>query len=68
MNGKLVFSLFISRLIFPISAIVAGPDDKWGERPVAFVVIKNNSKLNEQSIIEHCRNSLAGYKVLFSFK
>lgn len=55
---------FFYLILFGISAIVAGPDDKWGERPIAFVVLNCNSNLNEKSIIDHCRNSLAGYKVV----
>jgi fatty-acyl-CoA synthase len=46
------------------SAIVAGPDDKWGERPVAFVVLKVNRTIDEKHVIDHCRKSLAGYKVM----
>lgn len=47
----------------PLSAVVAGPDDKWGERPVVFVAVKKRSTLQAQEIVAHCRDSLAGYKV-----
>ena len=49
---------------FQNSAIVAGPDEKWGERPVAIIVLRNKqSDLTEQDVINHSRASLAGYKV-----
>ncbi|KAF7724455.1 hypothetical protein EC973_000964 [Apophysomyces ossiformis] len=44
-------------------AIVGGPDDKWGERPYAFIVLRNGRSLTAEAVIAHCRKKLAGYKV-----
>ncbi|KAL0094027.1 hypothetical protein F4703DRAFT_1939849 [Phycomyces blakesleeanus] len=43
-------------------AIVASPDPKWGERPFAFVILRENAKLDPKDVISHCKNVLAGYK------
>lgn len=45
------------------SAVIGGPDEKWGERPFAFVVPgKSDHSLQADEIIKHCRANLAGYK------
>ncbi|ORX56268.1 AMP-dependent synthetase and ligase [Hesseltinella vesiculosa] len=43
-------------------AVVGGPDDKWGERPFAFLVLKPGNSLTEADVIAHCKKNLAGYK------
>jgi fatty-acyl-CoA synthase len=43
-------------------AVVAKPDDKWGETPCAFVVLKPGSAATAEEIVAHCRANLAGYK------
>lgn len=43
-------------------AVVAIPDDKWGERPKAFVTLKPGATATEEEIIEHCRSVLAHFK------
>jgi acyl-CoA synthetase (AMP-forming)/AMP-acid ligase II len=43
-------------------AVVAIPDEKWGERPKAFVTLKPGESASEAEIIEHCRGVLAGFK------
>ena len=45
------------------AAVVARPDDKWGETPYAFVVLKSNVSIQEKEVIEFCRSKLAGFKV-----
>lgn len=45
------------------AAVVAKPDEKWGETPCAFLEIKPGTKVTEQDIIAHCKQHLAGYKV-----
>jgi fatty-acyl-CoA synthase len=44
-------------------AVVAVPDDRWGEVPKALVVLKPGESLTEQELIEHCRAKLPGFKV-----
>ncbi|KJZ14049.1 MULTISPECIES: acyl-CoA synthetase [unclassified Halomonas] len=46
------------------AAVVAQPDEKWGESPCAFVKLKATSgEVTEEDIIEHCRGKLARFKV-----
>ncbi len=44
------------------AAVVAKPDDKWGETPCAFVELKPGEKATRDDIIAWCRKNLAGYK------
>jgi fatty-acyl-CoA synthase len=44
-------------------AVVAIPDDKWGERPKAFVTLKEGASVTVEALIAHCRQRLAGYKI-----
>ncbi len=43
-------------------AIIAIPDEKWGERPKAFVTLKEGQEATETDIIEFCREHLAHFK------
>jgi fatty-acyl-CoA synthase len=43
-------------------AVVAIPDEKWGERPKAFVTLKPGTQATEQEIIEFCRQHIAHFK------
>lgn len=45
------------------AAVVAKPDDKWGEVPCAFVELKDDAKVSERELIDHCRLQLARFKV-----
>lgn len=42
--------------------VVAKPDDKWGETPIAYVELKPGISATEEEIIEHCRSLLARFK------
>jgi fatty-acyl-CoA synthase len=43
-------------------AVVARPDDKWGEVPCAFVELKEDATADEAEIIAYLRARLAGFK------
>ena len=44
------------------AAVVARPDEKWGETPCAFVELKPEAKASETELIEFCRQHLARFK------
>ncbi|MDQ6627855.1 MAG: acyl-CoA synthetase [Pseudomonadota bacterium] len=45
------------------AAVVARPDEKWGETPCAFVTLKDGMAATAEELIAHCREHLARYKV-----
>jgi len=45
------------------AAVVAKPDETWGETPCAFVTLHEGQVCTEEEIIQHCRDSLAKFKV-----
>ncbi|WP_306149338.1 MULTISPECIES: acyl-CoA synthetase [unclassified Roseibium] len=45
-----------------LAAVVALPDEKWGEVPCAFVELKEGSQATEDSLIAFCRENMAGFK------
>jgi fatty-acyl-CoA synthase len=45
-----------------LAAVVARPDEKWGESPCAFVQLKPGAEASEAEIIAFCRGQLAHYK------
>jgi fatty-acyl-CoA synthase len=44
------------------AAVVAMPDEKWGERPKAFVVLKKGQEASEEEIIDFCKDHIARFK------
>ena len=45
------------------AAVVAKPDDKWGETPCAFVeLLTDSGNITEQEIIKFCRDNMAHFK------
>jgi fatty-acyl-CoA synthase len=43
-------------------AVVAVPDEKWGERPKAFVTLKPGASASEREIVDFCRERIAHFK------
>ncbi|MBA3950337.1 MAG: AMP-binding protein [Rubrobacter sp.] len=44
------------------TAVIAMPDEKWGERPKAFVTLKKGQEATEQEIIDFCKEHIARFK------
>ncbi len=43
-------------------AVTSAPDEHWGERVQAVVIMKPGTSVTEQELIAHCKRNLAGYK------
>jgi 3-(methylthio)propionyl---CoA ligase len=46
-----------------LAAVVARPDEKWGETPCAFVQLKPGASATEDELIDWCRQNLARFKI-----
>ena len=44
------------------AAVVARPDEMWGETPCAFVTLKEGASADESEIIDFCRDNMAHFK------
>ena len=44
-------------------AVIAVPDEKWGEVPKAFVTLKPGATLTAEELVAHCRTRLANFKL-----
>jgi fatty-acyl-CoA synthase len=45
------------------AAVVARPDEKWGETPCAFVQLKPGALATDAELIQHCKDNMARFKV-----
>lgn len=67
-GGENVSTLEIEEVLFrhPAileAAVVAKPDETWGETPCAFVTLHANASVTEQEIMEYCKGAMAKFKV-----
>src|SRR5699024_9139744 len=66
-GGENISSLEIENILskhpeVSVSAVVARPDDKWGEVPCAFIQLAAGQSATEDEIMAYCRERLAGFK------
>jgi fatty-acyl-CoA synthase len=67
-GGENISSLEIEDVLYrhpavSACAVVARPDDKWGEVPLAYVEVTPGVEVDAAALIEHCRGLLARFKV-----
>ncbi|SEP32996.1 fatty-acyl-CoA synthase [Methylobacterium sp. ap11] len=67
-GGENISSIEVEEALFKhpavaAAAVVAKPDEKWGETPCAFVELKGSEMVSAEELIGWCRRSLAGFKV-----
>ena len=43
--------------------VVAKSDEKWGEKPCAFIELNSGFEENKVELLNHCKENLAGFKV-----
>jgi fatty-acyl-CoA synthase len=66
-GGENISSIEIEKVLYKhpaisLAAVVAAPDEKWGEIPCAFVELVAHAEVTENELLEHCRERLAGFK------
>ena len=67
-GGENIASSEVERVIYEIPgvrevAVIGLPDDRWGEKPVAIVVLADDAKLDLSDLTDFCRARLAAFKV-----
>jgi fatty-acyl-CoA synthase len=67
-GGENIASSEVERVLYELpqvleAAVIGVADERWGERPVAVVVLKPGELLSLDALQQHCRSRLAGFKV-----
>ena len=67
-GGENIASSEVERVIYELPqvrevAVIGMPDQRWGERPIAVVVLADSAALELPDLTEHCRQRLASFKV-----
>ena len=71
-GGENISSIEIEDVLYghpaiAVAAVVAKPDDKWGETPCAFIELKEGEVITADDLTVYCRDRLAGFKVPKNF-
>ena len=66
-GGENVYSAEVENAIasmpqVSMCAVIAVPDERWGERVHAVIVPRPGVTLTEEAIVAHCRANIAGFK------
>jgi acyl-CoA synthetase (AMP-forming)/AMP-acid ligase II len=67
-GGENIASSEVERVLYEHAsvleaAVVGRPDPRWGEVPVAYVVLRASESATPEELVEHCREQLAKFKV-----
>ena len=67
-GGENISSIEVEKVLYSHPAVlecavIAVPDEKWGEAPKAFVVLRDGFVCEAEELRRHCTATLAGYKV-----
>jgi fatty-acyl-CoA synthase len=67
-GGENIASSEVERVIYELPqvrevAVIGMPDERWGEKPIAIVVLADGKALELPDLTDHCRARLAGFKV-----
>ncbi|MCG7346257.1 long-chain-fatty-acid--CoA ligase [Sporosarcina sp. ACRSL] len=71
-GGENIYPLEIERVLHEMeevdeAAVIGIPHERWGETPIAFVVMKSGSTHTEEQLRSHCADKLARYKIPSQF-
>jgi fatty-acyl-CoA synthase len=71
-GGENISSIEVEKVISAHDAVletcvVAAPDPKWGEVPVAFIVLKSGANLDEATLVEFLQQRLGKFKIPRAF-
>ncbi len=61
-GGENISSIEVEKVLAEHPAVVAPPEEKWGEVPKAYVSLKPGRSATAEELIEFCRARLARYK------
>ena len=67
-GGENVFSIEVENILYTHpavleAAVIGIPDNEWGERVKAIIVLKNGMQVTENEIINYCKGKIARYKI-----